>query len=427
VQDLHGYDHPWPAGGGKNLFDITNVFDGSDYTFTNGTGTISRPYTTGGRVIQYTDGISIPSGSTVTISADVMLTQDGSDTYKLVSIGLKDNAGTGGYTRNDVIMNAFNTWQRISSTVTAPSNTNWVAIQPRAEGHTLYFKNIQIELASTATDYAPYSNICPITGWTGAKMMRTGKNLLSQKKYQHSSTIVRMGGEMANEAYITLKAGTYTLSVQANVSVTCYYILANQVIKTIGVNGGTFTLSEESKLIIYCYKMGGLNIDDVISWQLELGSTATDYEPYQGQTYDITFPTEAGTVYGGSLDVTNGVLTVDRAMVDLGTLNWNRLTASSTGKVYFQLSSELTSMKKSSGNTIVQPIKCSHYTSETWSNVLDKNGYDRSIACGWVDKSYIIIYDSSKTTMSNAEFKTAMSGIQLCYELATSLTYHLTP
>ena len=31
--------------------------------------------------------------------------------------------------------------------------------------------------------------------------------------------------------------------------------------------------------------------------------------------YSITFPTEAGTVYGGSLNVTTGVLTVDRAQI----------------------------------------------------------------------------------------------------------------
>jgi len=36
----------------------------------------------------------------------------------------------------------------------------------------------------------------------------------------------------------------------------------------------------------------------------------------------ITFPTEAGPVYGGSLNVITGVLTVDRAIIDLGTLTW---------------------------------------------------------------------------------------------------------
>ena len=39
-------------------------------------------------------------------------------------------------------------------------------------------------------------------------------------------------------------------------------------------------------------------------------STATDYEPYNGTTYPISWASEAGTVYGGTLDVVSGTLTV---------------------------------------------------------------------------------------------------------------------
>ena len=49
--------------------------------------------------------------------------------------------------------------------------------------------------------------------------------------------------------------------------------------------------------------------------QLELGSTATDYAPYTGNQISVTFPSEAGTVYGGTLDVTSGVLTVTDANI----------------------------------------------------------------------------------------------------------------
>jgi hypothetical protein len=39
------------------------------------------------------------------------------------------------------------------------------------------------------------------------------------------------------------------------------------------------------------------------------------YEPYSSESIAVAFPSEAGTVYGGSLDVTNGVLTVDRGFI----------------------------------------------------------------------------------------------------------------
>ena len=43
--------------------------------------------------------------------------------------------------------------------------------------------------------------------------------------------------------------------------------------------------------------------------------TDPTFEPYQEETYSITFPSEAGTVYGGTLDVTSGVLTVTDAQI----------------------------------------------------------------------------------------------------------------
>lgn len=79
---------------------------------------------------------------------------------------------------------------------------------------------------------------------------------------------------------------------------------------------------------------------DVTHFQLEEGQTATSYAPYSNicpisgwtevnvnhSDADMTNPTTitidlGQTVYGGKLDVLTGVLTVDRAMVDLGAKN----------------------------------------------------------------------------------------------------------
>jgi hypothetical protein len=52
--------------------------------------------------------------------------------------------------------------------------------------------------------------------------------------------------------------------------------------------------------------------------QLELGSTATDYEAYNGTNYNIDWQTEAGTVSEGSLNVTTGKLTVVNGSMGAG-------------------------------------------------------------------------------------------------------------
>lgn len=50
--------------------------------------------------------------------------------------------------------------------------------------------------------------------------------------------------------------------------------------------------------------------------------TKEDFVPYNGETHTISFAS-AGTVYGGSIDVTTGVLTVDRGYATLDpTWNW---------------------------------------------------------------------------------------------------------
>ena len=41
--------------------------------------------------------------------------------------------------------------------------------------------------------------------------------------------------------------------------------------------------------------------------------------------------------------------------------------------------------------------------------------------------SLLLSYDAQKESMSAADFKAAMSGVQLAYKLATPQTYQLTP
>lgn len=53
---------------------------------------------------------------------------------------------------------------------------------------------------------------------------------------------------------------------------------------------------------------------DLTATQLELGASATNYEPYRGRTITLPF---GQTVYGGELDWTTGVLSVDKVGVKI--------------------------------------------------------------------------------------------------------------
>lgn len=56
--------------------------------------------------------------------------------------------------------------------------------------------------------------------------------------------------------------------------------------------------------------------------------TADDFEPYRGTTLPIAFPTEAGTVYGGYVDVTKGKLVVNVVRHALPTTGFSKLNIS---------------------------------------------------------------------------------------------------
>jgi len=301
TQDLHGYANPWPAGGGKNLFNGTflqGYWAYADGGWVNSNGWIA------------TEKIPCKPSTYYTVSADEKITRwqgfvwyDSTGAYLGTSNEQSNvNVGLTKQSPSDAAYLIFNIAGYPSSTDTiAPSDVT----------------HFQLEEGSSPTTYAPYSNICPISGWTGANVYHSGADT----------------------------------------------------------------------------------------------SDAT--------TYSITFPSEAGTVYGGTLDVTTGKLTVDRAMVDLGAKNWRPSTAA--GRTRFRTS--ITDIERISSPNIVAPMLCSAYKTETANNTYTgKQGISLQ-----QNEADVYVYDAQRESMTTADFKTAMSGVQLVYKLATPIVYDLAP
>lgn len=136
-----------------------------------------------------------------------------------------------------------------------------------------------------------------------------------------------------------------------------------------------------------------------------------------GAEIPISWESEAGTVYGGTLDVLSGVLTVDRAMVDLGTLSWTKYTANTNIPVFYT-KEDAPNMKPGAGSS----AKCSIYRCTSWTSLQIR--IDKTVEIHpTIGRPYIA--DSTYTDAKT--FKSAMSGVQLCYKLATPITYQLTP
>ena len=281
---------------------------------------------------------------------------------------------------------------------------------------------VHIEPVQAGSGDPSPDNVRPITGWTGAQVTRTGKNLWTfDDSYSASGYTV-----LLNRVPFSLYPGTYTFSAVPNIeadSVVLFGYHEDGTRTEIGRLNASTTRSSStatvSKPVVSLYLV--VNRSGTISnIQLELGSTATDYEPYSGQTYDITFPSEAGTVYGGTLNVTKGELVVDMAMADLGTLNWSERTEGSNDWI------------ARTPNNSIDPVIAGDISAITSVYVNSKKiGLPEDgqfiLNSKSISSSLRIICIKDSRYADAGTFKTAVTGQQLVYKLATPITYQLTP
>lgn len=203
---------------------------------------------------------------------------------------------------------------------------------------------VQIEPVQEGTGDPTPDNVRPISGWTGAKVTRTGKNLLNLSEWESESnsgiTIGTDNIRVTNKGYqetlnrynvlnrlaCVFSFHVKTVSLDDSRSMFAVYAdgvkrsgsgtttIGNIELNSVGTEKDiTIIVPDGTEYISFGGWAWGGEVQ-ISNLQLSLGSTATAYEPYQGETYDITFPSEAGTVYGGTLDVTTGELVVDRAV-----------------------------------------------------------------------------------------------------------------
>lgn len=209
------------------------------------------------------------------------------------------------------------------------------AVASFSDGAELPLKSLIVDIEpvqSGSGDPSP-SNVRPISGWNGVKVTRCGKNLCepTETVYKNENGSWFNGTDIASvkSALNSLPVGVYTISFKFSVlttvsGATSWGILIHNTVsgyldgrQTAQHNSGetlifaktlTITESNQGKFDhVYMYSGGGNHAD--VYWydfQLELGSTATSYEPYNGVTVTIDL---GQTVYGGTLNPLTGVLT----------------------------------------------------------------------------------------------------------------------
>ena len=444
VQNLHGLDNPYPAGGSDNKMGAP-----AQGSYTLGTTTLTTDGN--GRYTLKATGDS--TGRTFVIDVDPFTTPESGYMHLMnseiaagVTITLRDS-------EENVIGSSFSMASVTNRIIELGSDRAGKAVSKigvyknsATSDVNLTFSPMILATNTATTTFIPNKNICPITGWTGAKIIGTGKNLCqneAQSKTENGVTFT-VNADKSFSVYSTgatgqgrlqliseplhLPAGDYTISQGRNSTLNLYletkvYRASTGTYSYIRPNNGyaskVFTLSDGDYLVGIYYTVGsGETPNFTIYPQIELGSTATDYEPF-GNVYSITFPNEAGTVYGGTLDVTSGKLTVTKKFVEYnGTENWTKSSSTAVDRYLYSYGDSAFVVNDT---TAIQ------------SNMYKPVGYGVSTLYGfYVDNNNgnrIAVNFAPAGTTSKTDFQSFLSNnhLQVVGTLQTPIEYTLTP
>ena len=209
------------------------------------------------------------------------------------------------------------------------------------------------------------------------------------------------------------------------------FIAASLVQLPDGVTEGdvtvTYTFTEDATVNVGGLIVGDTALEDYVT--VDFSDIVLEKGTGVAARYSNTFPNPPGTVYGGTLDVVSGVLTVTHTIVDLGSLTYTKTTYS--GITRFQSDDIKTVIKTPSASADKADVVCSQYKVEVITNITSSSDakYDNSVGVASSVGTYpgrLYVRDSSKAELTKDEFKTAMNGVQLVYPLKTIETYQLT-
>ena len=314
---------------------------------------------------------------------------------------------------------------------TTPSGCYFMAFFVDPNYGTTYNHDISINYPSTDTTYHAY------TGQTySVQFPALGKNLFDENQIGEPTSDV--GVFVNSDGTLTVKTSdssagvsatkkgtntaaklsdlapdlvvgqTYALSLTSTGTAKYIYL---SVSADIWLPNASRTITQNDlNSIVYFYASGISTTATVSNFQIEKGTSPTSYEPY------------TNTVYSGTLDVVSGELVVDMKMVEFdgsSDENWTLQSINSHGIANFYIG--------------ISPAYKSGSETKSFSNMLtfQSTVIAETTTAGYHLSGGSTLYARIESSIANtvASFKTWLSEnkLQLCYELATPITYQLTP
>lgn len=443
VQDLHGYDHPWVGGATANKWD--------------------EEYYSGGYILA--SGTVIPSGYGNRIVSKNFIPVNSGETYRLVLPYRVNNYGAR-VAFYDIGRNLIGAVSDVySETLTAPENAAFMMFNTGDVYGSTYNHDIAVNYPATETNYVPYSNICPITGWDGTEVVRTGKNLLDTSVWYsglgaYNPTIGDVYTPTVVSTVVDNHDGTFSFPnaswagncaraiVKPN---TKYYIQDEDFVANNGAVG--WHITDENNVILgkagfydtkrifrpaittpdnACYlyfyfadrSTGDITTNVISEPYVVLGENPAEYEPYSGDSASVTF---GQTVYGGQIKVTEGKVVVDKvtALVKDLAKNGGFIVGTTSCAQRYVLSPVSTIVSSTSYKhgaiSSMSSEAAAYYGSGNKTSEVATNCFAINTA-----GTNCFVYDAD-ITLTSEQFDAKYADMQICYPLAEPIELTVTP
>jgi len=466
IQDLHGYDYPWAGGAGKNLLPMTvdgikalntsGVWSGNTYTINGGTF----------QIVTDNDGnvTSVKANGTFTATSVFIFINSNDMTTNFAKAILGQTIvlnGCPARTGNPYVL-MFNTWGTTSviydngtdlAQLSVPSTINGYRCDIQMYAGTI--SNVTFHpMIRTSGDasFAPYSNICPISGRDSVVVDDTGKNLLECKCATFTSYGVtftnngdgsfKLNGISTGNFSIRLdqsvhngsdnlkayEAGSYTLSGASSKFYTNIMQLGTWV-KLLDFGFNATNTATATQALNNCFIIIGINSgtsfnNETFKIMIERGTTATDYEPYAHSSATIQLGT---TVYGADINWDTGVGTVKTQRIAFdGSEAWTASNGSVTACMRVE-SPVISDAEKNSANNHLMGLISNMFKEKTPDQTYV--GGESNIGFSMGRDGKISVCQTGSKNMVVADWKTwlATNPLQVEYKLATPTTIQLTP
>ena len=314
-----------------------------------------------------------------------------------------------------------------------------------------------LPVQSGSGDPSP-DNVRPISGWTGVDLHHTAENIFGGNLMRDGvlASMASATDDPTNRVVsfvssaVTSQSITGASGLSSKFKPNTQYTLILTISKTGGGNGsnlriyytdGTYTnitgfnttksttavVTSAGKTVASLSKSnsGGttyLYYDE--SGIFEGVLTADEFKPYVGNTYPIDWTDEAGTVYGGSLDVGRGVLRITHALNEYTKDTPYASSRTNADGVF----SVLYILQQAGINSASASVQKSNALKIHQASNIYQHGTPNSIGLSNEGTSIRINADTSVTSI--AEYLAWIDGIgtvQHWYPLATPVEYTLTP